>query len=213
MKSIFLSLFATAAIIFSANAQDNNQDKTGTIKSGKEFRKHHGAVHQQITEKLNLTDEQKQQFKAINEDFKSRMDELKKSNLSGDEAKEKKQALLKERTEKVQALLTAEQKQQMKAFRKEGGNKGEMAGKNRREKMKSTLNLSDEQVAKMKAQRQEFKSKEEAIKNNESLTSDQKNEQLKSLREERKNSFKSNLTPEQLKKMEEMKHSRPARTS
>ena len=55
--------------------------------------------------------------------------------------------------------------------------------------------------------------KEEAIKNNESLTADQKNEQLKALREERKNSFKSNLTPEQLKKFEEMKPSRPAKTS
>jgi len=68
-------------------------------------------------------------------------------------------------------------------------------------------------LQKMKAKREEFKTKEEAIKNNQSLAGDQKIEQLKSLREERKNSFKSFLTPEQTKKLEEMKHNRPVKTS
>jgi Spy/CpxP family protein refolding chaperone len=213
MKSIFLSLFATA-VILSANAQDNNSAKTknGTEQT-KEFGRRHKADHQQIAEKLNFTDSQKEQFKAINEDFKSKMNDLKENNLSADELKEKRQTLVKERSEKVQALLTPEQKQQMQEFRKEGKNKREMVGRNRMERMKSTLNLSDEQIAKMKAQREEYKSKAEVIKNNESLTANQKTEQLKSLQEERKNSFKNNLTPEQLQKLEKMKNSKPAKTS
>ena len=115
--------------------------------------------------------------------------------------------------EKVLALLTPEQKTQMEQFRKEGKGDKNMNSEKRMGKMKSTLDLTDEQVAKLKTQKESFKSKAEAIKNNESLTADQKKDQLKALRDEKRNSFKSILTPDQLKKLEEMKHDRPTRTS
>ncbi len=74
--------------------------------------------------------------------------------------------------------------------------------------MKERLSLSDEQVKKLDAQRVLYNSKEETIKNNQALTTEQKKLQLKSLREEQKNSFKSILTTDQLNKMEEMKEKR-----
>ena len=58
-----------------------------------------------------------------------------------------------------------------------------------------------------------YKTKEEAIKNNQALSTDQKNEQMKALREERKNSFRSILTPDQAKKMEEMKQKRTGKAA
>jgi len=215
MKNLFLSLIAITTFIFSAKAQENNSGKTeNPIEQKKQYGKHKGFNHHEMTDKLKLTDEQKQQMKSINGDFKNRMQELKKSeNISAQELKEKKQAIMKERMEKVQALLTPEQKIQMQELKKEGREKREMGSAKRMEKMKSTLNLSDDQVEKMKAQREVFKSKEKAIKNNESLSATQKDEQLKSLRDERKNSFKSFLTPEQLKKLEGMKHNRPVKTA
>jgi Spy/CpxP family protein refolding chaperone len=216
MKNLFLSLIAITTITLSASAQENNSGKSENRteqKSG--YGKKHGRFdRQEMAQKLNFTDEQKQQLKSINENFKSQVQELNNDkSISAEELKEKKQTLGKERMEKVQALLTPDQKAQMEQFRKEGKQNGKMGDAKRMEKMKSTLNLSDEQVTKMKAQREEFKSKAEAIKNNESLSADQKNEQLKSLRDERKNSFKGILTPDQVKKLEEIKHDRPTRTT
>lgn len=216
MKNLFLSLIAITAIIFSARAQDNNAGKSeNPTEQKREYRdKHKGFDHSQMAEKLNLTDEQRQQMKSINSDFKNQMQELNKDkNITSEELKEKKHALAKDRMERIQALLTPEQKLQMKEFKKEGKGKWKMDSGQRMEKLKSTLNLSDEQIEKMKAQKEIFKSKEETIKNNESLTTDQKNEQLKSLRDEKKNSFKNLLTPEQIKKLEEMKYNRPAKTA
>ncbi|MEP6594317.1 MAG: hypothetical protein ABJA71_00160 [Ginsengibacter sp.] len=215
MKNVILSLIAITTITFSAKAQENNSGKTENFaEQKKEYKHEHGRFeHQQMAEKLNFTDEQKQQLKSINEDYKNKMQELNNNNIPADELKEKKHTLVKERMEKVHALLTPEQKIQMQQFKKDGKDKHEMGSGKRMEKMKSTLNLSDEQVSKMKAQKEIFKSKEEAIKNNESLTADQKNEQLKLLRDEKKNSFKSFLTPEQQKKLEGMRHNRPAKTA
>ena len=215
MKNIFLSLITIITISFSAKAQEDNASKTDSvIGQKKEFRhEHHSFDQQNMADKLHFTDEQKIQFESINSDFKSSMEELKNQNLTEKELKEKRQELVKERMEKVQAMLTPEQKTQMQEFRKEGKGRSGMNHGNRMEKIKSSLNLTDEQVEKMKAEREAFKSKEEAIKNDQSLTADQKNEQLKSLRESKMNSFKSILTPDQLKKLEEMKDKRHSRTS
>jgi Spy/CpxP family protein refolding chaperone len=216
MKNLFLNLIAITTIIFSAKAQDNNAGKSeNPTEQKREYRdKHKGFDHNQMAEKLKLTDEQKKQIKSINSDFKNQMQELNKDkNITSEELKEKKHALAKDRMERIQALLTPEQKLQMEEFKKEGKGKWKMDSGKRMEKLKSTLNLSDEQIEKMKAQKEIFKSKEETIKNNKSLTTDQKNEQLKSLRDEKKNSFKNLLTPEQIKKLEGMKHNRPAKTA
>ena len=213
MKNLFLSLIAITTITFSAKAQENNFGKTeNPTEQKKEYGKHKRSDYQEMAEKLKLTDEQKEQMKSINSDFKNRMQELKNQNITAEELKEKRQALAKEKMEKVQALLTPEQKTQMQQFKEEKHERGMASGK-RMEKMKSTLNLTDEQLAKMKAEKEVFKSKEEAIKNNESLTTDQKKEQLKLLKDEKRNSFKSFLTPGQLKKLEEMKSKRPAKTA
>ncbi len=63
-----------------------------------------------MAEKLDLTNDQKQQMKSINMDFKNSMKELKNSNLSKEELKIKRKALHQERKQKIMALLTPEQK-------------------------------------------------------------------------------------------------------
>ena len=75
-------------------------------------------------------------------------------------------------------------------------------------KMQSELGLTSDQVAKMKADRENFKAKAEAIKNNTSLSENQKKEQFMQLRKEREESLKSYLNADQIKKMEEMKSKR-----
>jgi Spy/CpxP family protein refolding chaperone len=226
MKKILLSLIAIATITFSVDAQtkrnnaekQNRTEKNGKSKLGhaKHDEKKHDQMmnHHKMGDKVNLTEAQRQQMKSINMDFKNRLQELKKSdNMTVKEFNAKKEALMQERKQKIQALLTPEQKNQMKQFKKEHSDKGEIESGKRMEKMQTNLGLSNDQVAKMKAQKEIYKSRTEAIKNNQSTGNERKKEQLKALREERKNSFKSFLTPEQLQKLEAMKNKRSMKTS
>ena len=76
------------------------------------------------------------------------------------------------------------------------------------DKMKTNLNLTDDQVAKLKTQHSTMQAKAEKIKTNESLSREQKKEQMLALKAEAKTQHGKILTAEQLKKKEEMKKNR-----
>lgn len=138
MKKILLSIIAIATIIFSVEAQtkrnntekQNHTEKEGNAKMG--HRKHSRKMgHHNMDDKLNLTEAQREQMKSINRDFKNKMQELKKNdNMTVKEYNAKKEALMQQRKQKTQALLTREQKNQMKQFKKESGKRGIESGKN-----------------------------------------------------------------------------------
>ena len=71
--------------------------------------------------------------------------------------------------------------------------------------MKTRLALTDDQVAKLRAQRENMHSKFKAIKENEALSREQKRDQLMALRTQAMEQHKKIFTEEQRKKMEEMK--------
>ncbi len=221
MRKILLGLIAIATITFSADAQikRKNAEKQNRTENNDRVKMGHGKHskkinHHRMDDKLNLTEAQRQQMKSINIDFKNRMQELKKNdNLTVKEFNAKKEALMQERKQKTQALLTLEQKNQMKQFKIEQSDKRDMESGKKMEKMQTNLGLSNDQVAKMKAQKEIYESRAEAIRNNKALSDEQKKEQLKALKEQRKNSLKSFLTPEQLQKLEAMKNKRSMKTS
>ncbi len=77
-------------------------------------------------------------------------------------------------------------------------------GKHKKEMMKA-LNLNDEQKGRLKEMKTAHKQKMEAIKNNSSLTDEQKKEQMKALRTEQRNGMQSVLNDEQKQKMKDMR--------
>jgi Spy/CpxP family protein refolding chaperone len=138
MKKIITGLFAIAAFAFNATAQtqgDADQKKSHKERNG--YHKDHQGKGMYGMEKLNLSDAQKQQIKAINDDFKTRFQTLKgtdNSTVSAD-AKAQRKALMQERKEKIAAVLTPEQRTQFEQMRKEHGdkNKGEWKNKTKGE--------------------------------------------------------------------------------
>ena len=75
-------------------------------------------------------------------------------------------------------------------------------------KMKNELNLSKDQKVQMKALHQENKQQMEAIKNDASLTPDQKKEKMKELRKSQSAKINSILTPDQQAKRKEIMEQR-----
>jgi Spy/CpxP family protein refolding chaperone len=204
MKKLLIAASALLLIAGSAQAQSTQKDSA--------FRKHQrdGVHHKQGMgmKDLNLTDAQKKQFKDLNESYRKQATDLRNDkSLSADQLKAKTQSLRKEQYGKMQTILTDEQKAKFAAQRKQGGQKGmytrgdkQARGRNF-EQMKTKLGLTDAQSAKLKANGEEFRNKAKAIRDNNSLSQEQKKEQVKALAQQNRENMKSILTPEQMEKL------------
>ena len=199
MKKL-LAIIAISAITFSATAQEQRD-----IKKKHHAEQRHGKGHKgEKMKELNLTDAQKSQLKSDREAFKLKMAELEKNeSLTVKEYRLRKAALQKEQHEKMRSLLTAEQKAKLTESRKKDDAKRQEMQARRIDKMKSELNLTDEQDSKLKAQNEATRMKMKAIKDNESLSQEERKVQIKALKESAKAQRKTILTAEQLKKLEE----------
>ncbi|MCW3090755.1 MAG: hypothetical protein JWP81_1824 [Ferruginibacter sp.] len=199
MKKIVIALFALAAFTVTANAQE-------TRKMNPHRQMHGNAM---MMKELNLSAAQREQLEAARETTKMQLAELNKNeNITVKEYKAKKAAILKTQKEAMEQVLTAEQKKQLAEARKNFKAKHEQFSAKRLESMKTNLNLSDDQVAKIKANHEASQAKAKTIFENSQLTPAEKKEQLMAMRKEQKESFKQVLTPEQINKMEELKKQR-----
>lgn len=204
MKKI-LAMFLVAAVTgLSANAQEIPQRKHEGFKP----QGHHGQMKHRRggldMQKLNLTDAQKEQFKAQHESFRKQLEELKKNeNITVKEWKSRMENLRKENKTKMDGILTSDQKAQIEKMKTEQKAMHEIDAKARAEKMKLKLGLSDEQSAKLQKNRTEMAEKIKAIRENKSLSDEKKKEEMKELMKKQKENMKSILTEEQMKKLQE----------
>lgn len=203
MKKALFILVAFTGFAFTAAAQHKRHEKG----------QHQKQQNMMMARELNLSEEQKKQAKTIHEDTRKKMQELNKNEgITVKEQRDRKAAIQKERKAKMDGLLTAEQKTKMAQLKADQKIKREEQYAKRLEKMKTNLSLTDEQVAKLKAQRASNQAKAEKIKNNEKLSREQKKEQMMALKTEAKEQRSKTFTPDQLKKMEEMKKNRGDRS-
>ena len=207
MKRMTLSLLALAISFGIVQAQVKT---TATPKEkGKQFQRHHdkpGIRHRGETmyyKKLNLSDNQQQKVKSINEDFRSKISDLHKQEdtITAKEYREQMKALNKERHEKLQALLTPDQQKQLATMKAGTKKRFEARSEHRMENMKKNLQLTDDQSAKMHALRTETKSKIKSIREDQSLTDEQKKAQVMAVLKKQHEEMNSLLTPDQIKKM------------
>ncbi len=201
---IFSLLVLSMAV--AANAQEIPERKTERPHM-MEGKRHHGDMDMK---KLDLTEDQKAKFKSQNESFHQQMEELKKNdNITVKEWRAKAESLRKEHKARIEGLLTPDQKQKLEKMKVEGRQREEGMMKERAERMKTRLGLSEEQSAKMESNRKEMGEKMKAIRENSSLGDDQKREQMKELHKKQQENMKSILTEEQLKKLKEAHREHP----
>jgi len=162
-----------------------------------------------MREHIRYTPEQRQQVMAINKDYRQKSQDLyQQDNLTLKQYKTGLLALQKEKKDKLAALLTPQQKTEIAARRKEMDENRQVREVARLEKLKLHLNLSDEQVAKIKAGQENLHSQAKAIHENDNLLPQEKMEQLKTLMSKRNDTYKSVLTPDQYTQFEKMSHRR-----
>ncbi len=194
MKKIWIA--TTVVFLITGSLQAQTTENKVPVKQQKGMHDRKGKLN------LKLSDAQQTQMKTINENYRKQFSLLKEDkSISAVDLKTKTAALKKEQREKTQSILTTDQKNQL-AKSKEG--KAGMKNGRRNagaEKWQSKLDLTKDQSARLKESRTAMQSKIKAIKSDNSLTDEQKKEQVKSLSKQQKESLKSILTPEQLEKM------------
>jgi Spy/CpxP family protein refolding chaperone len=201
MKKMILGL--AALVMVSASFAQPTPGEYGKGRQH-EMRNHHGGAN--MFEKLNLTDTQKAQVKSINEDFRKQMKDLEsKENITVKEQRDRKDALRKAHQDKIQALLTADQKTQLYQLKADGEKRRAEMSEKHLSMLKEKLSLTDAQVSTIKSKQATTKSKMDAILRNDALQGSERKDQMTALREEMKKNVESVLTPEQKTKMEELR--------
>lgn len=202
MKKLIAFTLVLASVGFTASAQERREVKAPRTED--KMRMHNRKTMQD----LDLTEAQKSEMKAQREAAKAQLQAIKADGSLTDAQKaEKAKTIHQEQKNKMQALLTAEQKAKLKESRKVAKERGKEMGEKKKQAYKD-LNLSSEQSAKLKAQREASKAKMEAIRNNSSLTEEQKKAQMKELKKASHADMKNILTTEQMQKMQQMKKER-----
>jgi Spy/CpxP family protein refolding chaperone len=146
-------------------------------------------------------------MKTIHDDFRQQMSDLKKNEdkITVTEWKSKMATIRKDHHEKVQNVLTSEQKASLKKMMQEHKGAGRHHGARNLDRMKKDLNLTDDQVAALKKNHEDMAQQFKALREDKNLTADQKKVEMKKFRDQQHESLKSILTPEQLQKLEQEK--------
>jgi Spy/CpxP family protein refolding chaperone len=198
MKKIVMGFLALSLAFASVHAQSTEN---------KSEKKHHHHGQGKIFKKLDLTQDQKTSMKQIREEFHKKMSDLKKQDgLSKEQLKESRKELKMQQREKMESILTAEQKSKLASIKAEWKAKHkDRDSKSANSKRFKELNLTADQQAKMKDLREGFRTKMETIRNDQALTQAQKKEKMKDLADKRKEEIKNILNPDQINRWESMK--------
>lgn len=141
MKKLFAFAIAASIFTFSATAQTDRVMKTDDQKQERHMGKH--KQKGQMKKELNLSNDQGQKLKAINQDMKAKREALKaQDQLTVREMKARKEALKNEHKAQISSVLNAEQRAKMEEMKKQKmANKG-MKGNRGQHKMKKNRQQS-----------------------------------------------------------------------
>ncbi|RYY99765.1 MAG: hypothetical protein EOO11_03830 [Chitinophagaceae bacterium] len=215
MKKIFSSALALLLLAGAAQAQSTEKKEKGARK---EHRKEMAA--------LNLSADQKTKLKDIHSRQKAEMEALKANkSLSDEQRKTQRKAIHQKYSAERKALLTPEQQQKTAQFRdgmrggrgergaagrdtigRRGGDRGHRGERGEGfAKMQQELNLSAEQQQRMKTVNTEFRTKMEALRNDQSLSQEQRRSKHQELAQAHREQLKAILTPEQQEKAKSLR--------
>lgn len=204
MKRIVTSALAILLFAGASQAQTTAPEKAHQRGHGKEMMKD-----------MNLTDAQKTQLKSVHQAEKKEMDELK---AKGNVTPEQRKAIRDKYKTQLDAVLTPEQREQMKTkMQDRKGGRG-FDGKEGRighaaPFMNKELNLTADQQTKLKGYGDDFRAKAKDVRSNTGLTDEQKKEQMRNLSKTYMEQSKAVLTPEQQEKMKTLRGQRKNRAN
>jgi hypothetical protein len=160
--------------------------------------------------RIHYTPEQRKQVAAINKENRQKSADLfNNDNLTLKQYKAGLLALQKDRKAKMEGLLTQQQKDARAASARRRSENMQVMAAAHLERMKLRLDLTDDQVAKIRSGEENLHVQMKTLHENDNLLPQQKREQMRGLAEKHRDLVKSVLTTEQQTKFEQMMRRRP----
>lgn len=167
-----------------------------------------------LSEEFDLSDAQKVELKKIFEETREQMVAVRNMDTKSDDKRAKAKAIKEAAHGKVLNVIGSENAEKLEAMKKERmERKGERKGKmdpvkmaeHKSAKMKEELNLTDKQTADVKRILEVQALSKKSIRENESLSKEQKMEKMKADRKDLKEKLSKVLTKEQIAQLKEKK--------
>ena len=212
MKKLITGTLALALTIGAARAQT-----TPTQDKGRHVQKEH---RMQAMKELNLTADQKAKMKALREEQKKEMEALKNDKNA---TKEQREQLHRKYEEQMQAILTPDQRQQLEKMKEERRAQGKHGRFNKDEGregafkrgayLQKELGLSPDQQERMNKIRADYRTQFEALRNDNSLSKEDKKAKMHELMKKQQEEMKTVLTKEQVEKMKSLRKERSSKAA
>ena len=186
------------------------QEGEGTVKTDKQETRNPQKKGDQkinkLAEDLQLTEEQQAKVREMQENFKVRAKKIKADESTSDEVKKSQMKELKQnKKEQFRAILTKDQIVKLEALKTE---KQEARKEKKVTKLASDLELNEEQQKKVRELIDSFELKAKKVREDESLSDEDKKSQAKELKKNHKEQIKAILTADQLVKLETLQAER-----
>jgi Spy/CpxP family protein refolding chaperone len=146
MKKILIACLLLVNLAYTATAQDDGV-KTG---EGQEMRKpSKDRINPRILEQLSLSAAQQEQIKVINDDYRSKMQEMIKSDIAPEDRKSKRKDFDAGRAKAIMGILSAEQKEKLTTLQNDPKlmeKEGEFKHKSKEDGEKTKMKTDDEKT-------------------------------------------------------------------
>jgi Spy/CpxP family protein refolding chaperone len=198
-----MSLFLAATMA----AQTELAPSDNAVPAPHKMMRDHGGF-EQMAQQLNLTDQQKTQIQGFRKAGHEQAQSIRQdTSLTQEQKRDKFRELRASTHQQVLGVLTPEQQQQMKQFREQHRGMGAGLGYGPMAK----LNLTDDQRAKIQPILQSSRQQAEAVRNDTTLTPDQKHAKMREIHQGAMTQMNSLLTPEQQQQLQQMRQHRGGR--
>jgi Spy/CpxP family protein refolding chaperone len=184
------------------------KDSNWPVTKSQKFQTHQriGWRMHMIGEKLNLTDSQKVSIKAIFDADANQVKAIRQnSSLSQEQKRTEIKVIWQKRVQEVNSILTPQQQQKFAELKKNAFHKRHNQVKHRLAFLARRLDLTDEQKTSIKAVFTADANEIKAVRQDNSLTQEQKTAKIKGIWQNKQEQINAVLTPEQQAKLAELK--------
>lgn len=161
---------------------------------------------ERLAERLNLTEEQQSTVQSYFEDQQSQMQVLRNDNaLTREQRRERAREIRQQTRDKVRSILTVEQQQRSEELRNEARQNFQERRQGRFDATARLLELTPEQKNQMQSVLEEQRNQLRELRNDSSMTRDDRRGQARAIREQTQSEIGSMLDSMQQQKLEDLR--------